>query len=154
MGLQIPPPPAFSQRPMLLAAALACAVNGAANGDWNDGASSAADMDIGCMAAVMVSPMVCKVEIVAFWTSSACMVVCNMFRFSDNQDSTAFKSLICLSISSIDKVGITMPGICFMPGKFMPGAFSHMFLKKSSVSDIILTPGMADGVDLDMTVSI
>ena len=56
-----------------------------------------------------------------------------MFMFICSQDSTAFRSAICLSISSGDIDGIAMPGIFIDP---------HRFLTNSSVSPIAFAPGM------------
>ena len=56
-----------------------------------------------------------------------------MFMFICNQDSTAFRSAICLSISSGDIDGIAMPGIFIEP---------HRFFTNSSVSPIAFAPGM------------
>ena len=101
-------------------------------------------------AAVKVSPMDCSVAIVALCTSSAWIVLRNMFMLSVSHDSTVFRSEICLLISSTDKVGMIMPGMP-MPGTFMP---PHRFLTKSSVSLIALIPGIPCIDDFDMLVSV
>jgi hypothetical protein len=95
--------------------------------------------------ALTLSPIDFKVVSVALCTSSACIVPRSMFMFNVIQDSTAFKSAICLSTLSTDSVGIAMPGT------FMPPP--HMFLTNSSVSFMAPIPGIWEKLaDIDSNV--
>jgi hypothetical protein len=92
----------------------------------------------------MLLLMVCSAARVALWTSSACIVLRNMLMLTLSQDSTAFRSAICLFTSSTDREGIAMPGI------FMP---PHRLLTNSRVSVIAPTPGMPDMLESAMLIS-
>ena len=92
----------------------------------------------------MLVLMVCSAASVALCTSSACIVLRSMLILTFSQDSTAFRSVICLLTSSTDREGIAIPGI------FMP---PHRFLTNSRVSVIAPTPGMPDILDSAMLVS-
>ena len=94
------------------------------------------------MVCAKLSPMVCKVESVALCISKACIELRNIFIFNCNQDSTAFKSVICLLISSGDSEGMVMPGTFIAP---------HILRTNSMVSFIAFMPGISllpDCVDM------
>jgi len=98
------------------------------------------------IASAIEAPIDFNVASVPRCTSSAWMVPRSIERFRFSQDSTALRSAMRLSRSSVDIGGVAMPGrpvpgICMDP---------HRFLTNSSVS---VTPGMAGAEGFSMVVS-
>ena len=104
------------------------------------------------IASAIEAPIDFSVISVPRCTSMAWMVPRSMLRFRFSQDSTAFRSAMRLSRSSVDIGGAAMPAIPGMPGMPVPGICMdpHRFLTNSSVS---VTPGMAGAEGFSMVVS-